>query len=239
MQFAPLQCNFFFMLTEVAQTWLDRLGIRFAFLLILVGFMCPAQLGCTPVSDTADEPVDAPHTGKAQGLVIRGLAPPVTGGFNSVVMVEPELPWDVPVPDEPTTMDQFGLAFAPGVLVARVGQVVAFTNGDDVPHNVHVKSSATLKTVFNVATPITGEYLHVFDAGTYTVSCDVHPAMGAYIVVTEAPYATVADREGRFELLSIPAGRHTVRVWNIDAGRRSERVVDIVGTAEIDLTVPE
>ena len=82
-------------------------------------------------------------------------------------------------------------------------------------------------------------YLHVFDAGTYTVSCDVHPAMGAYIVVTEAPYAAVADREGRFELLSIPAGRHTVRVWNIDAGRRSERVVDIVGTAEIDLTVPE
>lgn len=239
MQVAPLQCNFFFMLTEVAQTWLDRLGIRFAFLLILVGFMCPAQLGCTPVSDTADEPVDASHTGKAQGLVIRGLAPPVTGGFNSVVMVEPELPWAVPVPDEPTTMDQFGLAFDPGVLVARVGQVVAFTNGDDILHNVHVKSSATLKTVFNVATPITGEYLHVFDAGTYTVSCDVHPAMGAYIVVTEAPYATVADREGRFELLSIPAGRHTVRVWNIDAGRRSERVVDIVGTAEIDLTVPE
>ncbi|SVE08668.1 uncharacterized protein METZ01_LOCUS461522, partial [marine metagenome] len=81
------------MVTVVAQTWLDRLGIRFISLLILVGFMCPAQLGCMPVSDTADEPVDASHTGKAQGLVIRGLAPPVTGGFNSVVMVEPELPW--------------------------------------------------------------------------------------------------------------------------------------------------
>jgi len=239
MKAPPLQCNFVSMLTVVAQTWLDRPGIRSISLLMLVGFVCSAQLGCTPASDIADHPVDVSQTGSAQGLVVRGLAPPVTGGFNSVVMVEPKSPWDVPVPDEPSTMDQFGLAFAPGVLVARVGQVVAFTNGDDVPHNVHVKSSATLKTVFNVATPITGEYLHVFDAGTYTVSCDVHPAMGAYIVVTEAPYAAVADREGRFELLGIPPGRHTVRVWNIDVEHRSERVVDIGDTAEIDLTAPE
>ena len=239
MQVASLQCNFFTMLIELAQKLLDRLGIQFILLLILVGFVCSGQIGCKPVPNAEDLPVDVSHAGKAQGLAIRGLAPPVTGGFNSVVMFEPELTRDVPVPAEPTTMDQFGLAFDPGVLVARVGQVVAFTNGDDVLHNVHVRRSATLKTVFNVATPITGEYLHVFDAGTYTVSCDVHPAMGAYIVATEAPYAVVADREGRFELLNIPAGRYTVRVWNIDAGRRSERVVDIAGTEVIDLTVPE
>ncbi len=239
MQVTSLQCNFFSMLTEVAQKLLDLLAIRFIFVLSLVGFVCSSQIGCKPVPNGEDPVVDVSHAGKAQGLAIRGLAPPVTGGFNSVVMFEPELARNVPVPDEPTTMDQFGLAFDPGVLVARVGQVVAFTNGDDVLHNVHVRSSATLKTVFNVATPITGEYLHVFDEGTYSVSCDVHPAMGAFIVVTEAPYAVVADREGRFELLNIPAGRHRVRVWNISAGRRSERVVDVVGTAVIDLTVPE
>ena len=73
MQFAPLQCNFVSMLTVVAQTWLDRPGIRSISLLMLVGFVCFAQLACTPASDTADQPVDVSETGSAQGLVVRGF----------------------------------------------------------------------------------------------------------------------------------------------------------------------
>ena len=103
MQVASLQCNFFPMFTEVAQKLLDRLGIRFICLLILVGFVCSGQIGCKPVPNAEDQPVDVSHAGKGQGLAIRGLAPSVTGGFNSVVMFEPELARDVPVPDEPTT----------------------------------------------------------------------------------------------------------------------------------------
>ena len=167
---------------------------------------------------------------------MRGWAPPVTGGFRAAVFLTPEGALDLEVPTEPVRMDQFGLAFIPGVLVARAGQEVAFTNGDDVLHNVHLSASATRETVFNIATPIAGAYLHTFDApGTFTLSCDVHPAMAAYILVTEAPYATVAERDGQFELLGVPPGRYVVSVWSVDAAQRSERVVDVEVDTELRL----
>ena len=238
---APLQCNVALMSTSTEHPPFDLPGNRiFSVILSLVGAVWFFSVGCGPVSETSEEPVNPPPTGGlVQGVVVSGLAPPVTGGFRSVILFEPDVPLAAPVPADPATMDQFGLAFIPEVLVARVGQEGAFTNGDAELHNVHVRSSASSKTIFNIATPIAGEYLHMFDAGTYTVSCDVHPAMAAYIVVTEAPYGVVADRDGRFELAGISAGRHTVRVWSVDAERQSERVVDIVGKTDLDLSAPE
>ncbi len=187
-------------------------------------------VGTEPSASTAEAPV------VGEGLTVRGLAPPVAGGFRAVVLIAPEDGHAEAVPDEPETMDQFGLSFLPGVLVVRAGQEVAFTNGDDVLHNVHVAESATRETVFNVATPIAGAYLHTFDRpGTYTVSCDVHPAMAAYILVTDAPYTAVAERDGRFELSGVPAGPYRVTVWSVDAALRSEHRVEIGAETELRL----
>ena len=201
------------------------------------------------VSGTGCGPADAPGgaqpsaasdvaeaAGVADRLTVRGWAPPVARGFRAVVLLTPEDGHDVDGLDEAVRMDQFGLSFHPGVLVARAGQEVAFTNGDDVLHNVHVSDSATRDTVFNIATPIAGAYLHVFERpGTYTVSCDVHPAMAAHILVTEAPYAAVAERDGRFELSGVPAGLFVVNVWSVDAALRSERRMTIGPETELRL----
>ena len=187
-------------------------------------------VGTEPSTSTAAAPV------AGEGLTVRGWAPPVTGGFRAVVLLSPEDGHAVAVPDTPETMDQFGLSFLPGVLVARAGQEVAFTNGDDVLHNVHVAESATRKTVFNIATPIAGAYLHTFErTATYTVACNVHPAMAAYILVTDASYVAVAERDGRFELSGVPPGRYRVTVWSVDAALRSERQVEIGVETELRL----
>lgn len=209
--------------------------------LLFVGAVCFVHLGCTPMTEPTEERRNVPRTAtNVEGVIVKGLAPPVAGGFHSAILFEQDGPQEKPLSTATVTMDQRGLVFVPGLLVARVGQEVAFTNGDDVLHNVHVTNAATLETIFNVATPSKGAYLHIFESvGTYSVSCDVHPAMAAYILITEAEYAVVAQRGGQFTSSDMPPGRYTVRVWNVDPKLRSVRKIDITKDAELNLVTPE
>lgn len=209
--------------------------------LLIIGTVWFVHLGCTPMTEPTEERRNVPRMAtNVEGVIVKGLAPPVAGGFHSAILFEQDGPQAKPLSTATVTMDQRGLVFVPGLLVARVGQEVAFTNGDDVLHNVHVTNAATLETIFNVATPSKGAHLHIFESvGTYSVSCDVHPAMAAYILITEAEYAVVAQRGGQFISSDMPPGRYTVRVWNVDPKRRSVRKIDITKDAELNLVTPE
>jgi plastocyanin len=158
-----------------------------------------------------------------------GKAPPATGGYASVVMITPESGGaPPPTPSEPALMDQYGTAFRPKLLVVRPGQPVDFKNSEDVLHNVHVVEAETRRLEFNVATPVVGAYRHVFEReGAYDVSCNIHPSMAAFLIVTAAPYVAIADSAGRFELDPLPEGVYDFRVWNLDPARRLERKIAI------------
>ena len=133
-------------------------------------------------------------------------------------------------------MDQLGMEFLPPVLLAGVGQPVRFRNSEDVMHNVRVYNIETKDTALNISTPLGGSYEHRFDmAGTYRVACDIHPAMGASVVITGAPYATVAGRDGRFALDDVVPGAYTAIV---QAGAsRTEHAVDVQpAPTSLDLT---
>tara|TARA_B100000470_G_C19570264_1_gene293141 strand:- start:214 stop:624 length:411 start_codon:yes stop_codon:yes gene_type:complete len=110
-------------------------------------------------------------------------------------------------------MDQLGMEFLPPVLLAELGQPVHFRNSEDVLHNVRVYNIDTLDTAFNISTPLGGTYEYRFEVpGTYRVACDIHPAMGASVVVTSVPYATVATRDGDFSLDNVVPGAYTAIV---------------------------
>ena len=80
-------------------------------------------------------------------------------------------------------------------------------------HNVRVYNIDTLDTAFNISTPLGGTYEYRFEVpGTYRVACDIHPAMGASVVVTSVPYATVATRDGNFSLDNVVPGAYTAIV---------------------------
>jgi len=171
--------------------------------------------------------------------VVVGSVPPASGGFPSVVILEPTAPEGVPgrvaevvgVPGEPAIIDQFGMAFVPEVVVVRLGQTLEFRNSEDVLHNVHVVDRETTSTVANVATPtVDSTFQLTFESpGIYEVLCDVHAAMGAFIIVTESPYSVVAARDGAFVLPDVPHGTYTLWVWNLDATRESRREVTVEG----------
>ena len=71
-------------------------------------------------------------------------------------------------------------SFTPRDTMVSVGAMVAWTNRDDVPHNV-------ISTEKKFASPVLDtdeQFSHRFDApGTYPYYCSIHPKMTAQIVV--------------------------------------------------------
>lgn len=188
-------------------------------------------------TEVVPTPTDTPMTG-GELADIAGHAPPATQGAPSVVILEPHATVDVPVPIQPVIMDQFGRDFVPRLIVVREGQPVQFKNSEDDLHTVHVQDSDG-ESLFNVAMPIQGgEHSHTFDdSGDYAVSCNAHQEMHATILVVQAPYAVVADREGAFELPGVVPGTYNLIVRR--GHERLEQVVEIeAGPNELSVDFP-
>lgn len=120
-----------------------------------------------------------------------------------------------PVPKDHAHMNQQNMTFMPHVLPIIAGDTVDFTNDDDVLHNVFSPDKCAGK--FNLGSWPKGETRsYTFkDAGcTATVLCKVHPEMEAYILVLQNPYFAVADKDGKFSIADVPAGKYTLQVWN-------------------------
>jgi len=129
-----------------------------------------------------------------------------------------------PAPAEPAQLVQQGERFRPRILPIVAGQTVSFPNRDRIYHNV-----------FSISP------LHPFDLGQYRgsdparsvslerpglvpVYCNIHPRMIAYVVVLENDAFALSDREGRFRVLHVPAGRHALHAWTPGAERVSREV---------------
>ena len=202
-------------------------GARLTYWLPL-GVLAVGLFACTAAPEevaVSPPPEPAPATGN-EVEVVGSVAQP-SGGPRSIIILEPHTEHDVPVPQEPAQIDQYGRVFIPRLVVIREGQAVEFTNSEDELHNVHVIDEAGVSLV-NVGMPILGgTFEHVFDkAGDYAVSCNVHQEMAAQIVVTKSPYAVIADPAGTFALSGIPAGLYDLVVRR--GLERHERVVEIV-----------
>jgi high-affinity iron transporter len=201
---------------------------------------CAREPAEAPATPTVDGGAVAASNAERSGAVVSGNTAPASGGFPAVVTLEAaagDSGRSEAIPP-PVFMDQITGAFYPPTLLARVGQTVEFFNSEGVMHTVNVASDSTGATVLNIATPPGFEsYPHVFDVpGVYRVTCDIHPSMSAFIVAVEAPYATVADRDGRFELAGVAPGSYRASVWSLDASSQVSRSVEIgSGEASVEL----
>ena len=181
-------------------------------------------IACSPDDGGANSRKAAPRSGEiVDGTQVSGTAPP--GAF---IRLEPLVARDFPPPDPGGFIDQSGQMFVPGALVARAGQSVQFRSSEDILHNVRVIRAEDKAPIFNVATPPWGSYTHKFDEpGTYDVTCDIHTAMRATILVTTTPYATIADENGGFEFADVIPGSY--KLIGFSGEHAIERVLRISG----------
>jgi len=158
---------------------------------------------------------------------------------KSVVYVEAIAGKTFPAPKEHPVMDQKGLVFNPHVMTVQQGTTVDFLNSDTVAHNVFWSAvGADKKAGHNLGTWPKGEKRSfTFDkAGVVPLLCNVHPDMGAYIVVSPTPYFAETDDSGNYKIKDVPDGSYTVTAWH-EGAKNSSKPVTVAGGAKADFTV--
>ena len=129
------------------------------------------------------------------------------------------------MPSDPVTIDQKDCRYHPHVFGARVGQKLVITNSDDTLHNIHALPKTNAE--FNVAEPLKGmSQEHAFTAKEVMVpfKCEVHGWMNAYAGVLDHPYYALTDKDGKFELKSLPPGTYTIEAWHEKLGTVEQKV---------------
>ena len=100
----------------------------------------------------------------------------------------------------------------PSILALQTGQKLVVKNSDPVLHNVHTVSAAG-NTDKNLAQLAGGPDLNfTFDKpeNFLKFKCDVHRWMFAWVTVVDHPYFSVTDKDGKFTIKNVPAGKYTL-----------------------------
>ena len=128
--------------------------------------------------------------------------------------------------------------FIPHVVAVTAGSTVEFPNDDLIFHNVFSLSRAA---TFDLGRyPRDASKAHVFSKpGVVKVFCHLHSHMSAIVRVFPHPYFSVPDREGRFTIPNVPAGRVDVTAWHERAGEVTNvATIEDGGTTELAFSLP-
>jgi len=158
---------------------------------------------------------------------------------QSVVYVEAIAGKTFPAPGNHPVMDQKGLVFAPHIMAAQQGTTIDFLNSDTVAHNVFWTAVGTDKKAgHNLGTWPKGEKRSfTFDKpGVVPLLCNVHPDMGAFIVVSPTPYFAQTDDSGNYKIKDVPDGSYTVTVWH-EGAKNQSKPVTVAGGGKADFTL--
>jgi plastocyanin len=191
-----------------------------------VVMVVPLIASCSepPTPGSAAQPAPRAVPVSQAGLVsVTGKAP-----RGAVVALESAAVSEASPPPGPVVMDQRGQQFLPATLVARAGQPIEFRNGEGIAHNVTVTRHVGGTVEFNVSTDPGQAYTHILtSAGTYEVSCDIHPSMRATLAIVNTPHAAMAGDFGSFVIMNVPPG--TYELVTLYGNETTRRTVEVAG----------
>jgi hypothetical protein len=128
--------------------------------------------------------------------------------------IKPEL---AKPPKDPVFFDQKGCRFIPHVVAVETGQPLLVISDDDIPHNTHTNPkrndgfNKVIKPKDRAGTPVNYKKP---ESAPISVVCDYHPWMKAYHFPIDHPYVAVTDKDGKFKIEGLPAGKHSFNVWH-------------------------
>lgn len=126
--------------------------------------------------------------------------------------------------DRNPTLDQKGCVFTPRVLIVPVGTPVDILNNEGIVHNFHTYSTKN-PPVNKAQPPFKKKITETFaQPEAFKISCDFHPWMQGWVVVTDNPYVVATGGGGAFKLTDIPPGTHTAEVWHETLGKLTKQV---------------
>lgn len=175
---------------------------------------------------------DGPMQTNDQSLLVDGSA-----GIANVV-IEVDVTGGTPAaPAEPFAVDQHGCRFAPHVLLVPAGATVQYGNSDPFTHNVNVvpKRNDAMNVMVDGGGKRDATYA---ESDQIQIKCDIHPWMGAWVFVSDAPVYALSASDGTFALPALPPGSHKVSCWHERLGKASGTLVVGEGGAIAELDLP-
>jgi hypothetical protein len=126
--------------------------------------------------------------------------------------------------------------FAPRVQLARPNATVRTTSKDAVLHTTQAQLENG-RTLFNVALPVPGINVSkpIGAAGTVRLSCNTHPWMRGWVIVTDDA-AAISGADGKFSLDKVPPGTYELRVWH-EAVKGTPQKVTVVAGKPTELSI--
>lgn len=119
--------------------------------------------------------------------------------------------------------------FGPRVQIVRPNATVKTTSKDAVLHTTQAQLESG-KIVFNVALPLANMTISkpVGAAGPVRLSCNTHPWMRGWMIVTDEA-AAVTSADGRFRIDNVPPGTYELRVWHESLKAVAQKVIVVAG----------
>jgi len=134
------------------------------------------------------------------------------------------------------TMRQKDKTFVPHVLPVVKGSTVAFTNNDQILHNVYTVTPPGFDIPKYGKGKVEKRVLRT--AGPVELFCGIHNRMNAYVFVVENDYFAMPDANRKFKISGLPAGTYTLKAWHPRTGAFSKQVtVPASGGAQVDVTL--
>jgi len=119
--------------------------------------------------------------------------------------------------------------FSPRVQVVRPNAMITTSSADPILHTTNAQIDGG-KVLFNVAVPVPGLRINKPVAGTGLVrlTCNTHPWMRGFIVVTDE-MAAISGGDGTFTMKDVPVGTYELRVWHETLKGAPQRVTVVAG----------
>jgi hypothetical protein len=119
--------------------------------------------------------------------------------------------------------------FAPRVQLARPNASIRATSKDPVLHTTQAQLENG-RTLFNVALPLPNLNINksIGAAGTVRLSCNTHPWMRGWVIVTDEA-AAISGADGRFAIENVPPGTYELRVWHESLKGAPQKITVVAG----------
>jgi plastocyanin len=129
---------------------------------------------------------------------------------------------------KPVIVDQRDMLFVPRVVAVQEGRPIRFENNDLCNHAVQAHSTKN-ENCFNTTTPPGQPFDFTFKSqkAPVLIGCPIHGWMRAWVYVFPHASFALTDREGRFRITGIPAGKQTLVFRHADTGLLERREVEV------------
>lgn len=133
-------------------------------------------------------------------------------------------------------LDNKNCRFEPHVAVLRTSQSLMVKNSDAFGHNTKIDPQANAPSNAILAAGGTAPQKYAKEEPLpVKVGCNIHPWMGAWLVVRNDPYAGASDKKGEIVLKNVPAGKEIeFQLWQEKSGFLKSAEIKGVDGVKVD-----